>query len=94
MRTKITERDINRIVKNIVNENKDFVTGVAASDRTELVDDVINRINEHGMPYIIELNKLNRQFPVEKYRRQERPRRSDFELPKGVRVSKSTFPED
>jgi len=94
MRNRLTERDINRIVKNIVNENNDFVTGVAASDRTELVDDVINRINEFGMRYIIELNKLNHQFPVEKYRRQERPRRSDFELPKGVRVSKSIFPED
>jgi hypothetical protein len=58
------------------------------------VDDVINRINEHGMRYIIELNKLNSDFPVEKYKRQDRPRRSDFELPKGIRVSKSIFPED
>ena len=94
MRNRLTERDINRIVKNIVNEDNDFVTGVAASKRTELVDDVINRINEHGMRYIIELNKLNSDFPVEKYKRQDRPRRSDFELPKGIRVSKSIFPED
>ncbi len=94
MKTRLTERDINRIVNNVISEDNDFVTGVAASERTELVDDVINRINEHGMGYIIELNKLNSDFPVEKYRRQERPRRSDFELPKGVRVSKSIFPED
>lgn len=94
MKTRLTERDINRIVKRIVNEDNDFVTGVAASKRTELVDDVINRINEHGMRYIIELNKLNSDFPVEKYKRQDRPRRSDFELPKGVKVSKSIFPED
>lgn len=94
MKTRLTERDINRIVKRIVNEDNDFVTGVAASKRTELVDDVINRINEHGMRYIIELNKLNSDFPVEKYKRQDRPRRSDFELPKGIRVSKSIFPED
>ena len=94
MKTRLTERDINRIVKRIVNEDNDFVTGVAASKRTELVDDVINRINEHGMRYIIELNKLNSDFPVEKYKRQDRPRGSDFELPKGVKVSKSIFPED
>jgi hypothetical protein len=94
MKTRLTERDINRIVKRIVNEDNDFVTGVAASKRTELVDDVINRINEHGMRYIIELNKLNSDFPVEKYKRQDRPRRTDFELPKGIRVSKSIFPED
>ena len=94
MKTRLTERDINRIVKNVINEDNDFVTGVAASERTELVDDVINRINEHGMEYIIELNKLNHQFPVEKYKRQSRTRRTDFELPKGVKVSKSIFPED
>ena len=94
MKTRLTERDINRIVKRIVNEDNDFVTGVAASERTELVDDVINRINEHGMKYIMALNGLNFNFPVEKYKRQDRPRRSDFELPKGVRVSKSSFPDE
>jgi vacuolar-type H+-ATPase subunit E/Vma4 len=94
MRNRLTERDINRIVKRVVNEENDFVTGIAASERTELVDDVINRINEHGMKYIIQLNKLNSDFPVEKYKRQDRPRRTDFELPKGIRVSKSIFPED
>ena len=45
MRNRLTERDINRIVQRVVNEENDFVTGVAASERTELVDDVINRIN-------------------------------------------------
>ena len=53
---RITESDINRIVKNVINESEDFVTGIAASKRTELVDDVINRINEHGISYIVELN--------------------------------------
>jgi hypothetical protein len=62
MKTRLTERDINRIIKKVVNEDSDFVTGVAASERTELVDDVINRINEHGMKYIIQLNKLNSDF--------------------------------
>jgi len=94
MKTKITERDINRIVKNILNEDNDFVRGIAASERTELVDDVINRINEHGMKYIIQLNKLNSDFPVEKYKRQERVKRSDVTLPKGVRVQSSYYNED
>lgn len=93
MKTRLTEKDINRIVKNVVNEENDFVTGVAASKRTELVDDVINRINEHGMKYIMALNKLNFDFPVEKYKRQERIRKSDFELPKGVKVRSSYFPD-
>jgi hypothetical protein len=91
---RITESEINRIVKNIVNEDDDFVIGMSASKRTELVDDVINRINEHGTDYIIELNKLNSEFPVERYKRQERMNRSNFELPKGVKVKSSFFPED
>jgi hypothetical protein len=92
---KITENDIKRIAKKIIKEgDKDFVTGISASERTELVDDVINRINEHGLKYVMMLNKLNHQFPVERYKRQERSKRSDFELPKGVKVSKSTFPGD
>ena len=92
---RLTENDIKRIVNKVINEgDKDFVTGISASDRTELVDDVINRINEHGLKYVMALNKLNYEFPVERYKRQERPKRSEFELPKGVKVSKSTFPED
>ena len=94
MKTRLTEKDINRIVKNVINEGNDFVTGIAASERTELVDDVINRINEHGMKYIIELNKLNSDFPVERYKRQERTRRSDVSLPKGVRVQSSYYNQD
>jgi len=92
---RLTENDIKRIVNKVINEgDKDFVTGISASDRTELVDDVINRINEHGLKYVMALNKLTYEFPVERYKRQDRPKRSEFELPKGVKVSKSTFPED
>ena len=91
---RITESDIRRIIKNVVNENDGYVTGLAPSERTELVDDVINRINEHGMRYIDALRDLNSEFPVEKYKRQERIKRKDFELPKGVRVQSSYFSED
>jgi hypothetical protein len=91
---RIKESDIRRIVKKVVNESNDFVTGIAASERTELVDDVINRINEHGMKYIIQLNKLNSDFPVERYKRQDRVKRYDVNLPKGVRVQSSYYNED
>jgi hypothetical protein len=47
---KITENDIKRIAKKIIKEgDKDFVTGISASERTELVDYVNNRINDHGL---------------------------------------------
>ena len=91
---RIKESDIRRIVNNVINENNDYVRGIAASERTELVDDVINRINEHGIKYIIELNKLNSDFPVERYKRQERVKRSDVVLPKGVKVQSSYFNEE
>jgi hypothetical protein len=91
---KLTESDIQNIVKRVIEEDNDFVTGIAASERTELVDDVINRINEHGMKYIMDLKRLNSEYPVERYKRQERVKRRDFELPKGVKVSKTSFPDD
>ena len=91
---KITESDINRIIKKVIKESDDFVTGISASERTELVDDVINRINEHGSSYINALNELNFNFPVERYKRQERVRKSDIVLPKGVRVQSTYYNED
>jgi uncharacterized protein YukJ len=91
---RLTESDLNRIVKKVINESNDFVTGISASERTELVDDVINRINEHGNSYINALNELNFSFPVERYKRQERVRKSDIVLPKGVRVQSTYYSED
>ena len=90
----LTNTQISKIIKRVINESDDFVTGVAASKRTELVDDVINRINEYGNEYMNALNSLNSEFPVERYKRMDKPRISDFELPKGVKVRSSYFPED
>jgi hypothetical protein len=90
----LSNTQISKIIKRVINESDDFVTGVAASKRTELVDDVINRINEYGPEYMNALNSLNSEFPVERYKRMDKPRRSDFELPKGVKVKSSYFPED
>jgi hypothetical protein len=97
MKKRITESDINRLVNRIVNEDMedtDLRFGVGYNKQTELVDDVINRIKEHGKEYIRELNKLNMEFPVEKYKRVPRTTRDTFELPKGVRVQSSIFPGD
>ena len=42
MKTRLKESDIDRIVKKVINEDNDFVTGPAFSETTELVDDVID----------------------------------------------------
>jgi hypothetical protein len=97
MKRRITESDINRIVTRVVNEGdyeKEMIHGVSYNKTTELVDDVIMRIKEHGDEYIRELNKLNMEFPTQKYRRVPRTTRDTFELPKGVRVQSSIFPGD
>lgn len=92
---KLTERELIKVIKRIIKENDDFVTGISASEKTELIDDVINRLNEFGMQYKIELNRLNSKFSPQKIKRAQRPRSmSDIDLPKGIRIGKSTFPED
>ena len=97
MRKRITESDINRIVSKVVNENeydREMIHGISYNKTTELVDDVIMRIKEHGDDYIRELNKLNFNYPTQKYKRVERPKRDNFELPKGVRVQSSVFGDE
>lgn len=88
MKTRINETEINRIVKKIVNE------GLSNDKMMEILDDVANRLREHGISYYRRLNELNDEFPSDKYKRIPSLKRSDVELPKGVRVSKSTFPDE
>lgn len=88
MRTKLNESDIDRIVSKVIKENID------RDKILEIVDDVINRLKEHGMKYYIDLNKLNYNYPTEKYKRLSPVKRRDVELPKGVKVQSSYFPED
>ncbi len=97
MSRRITESEIKKITNLVINESNydlEMVHGVSYNKQTELVDDVINRIKEHGIKYMMELNKLNYNFPVKKYKRVERPRRDNFELPKGVRVQSSVFGDE
>ena len=63
MKTNLTETDITRIVKKIINED------VSKDKMIEIIDDVANRLREHGMKYYYELNKLNHQYPSERYKR-------------------------
>lgn len=88
MKTRLNESDINRIVKKIVNEDID------REKMMEIVDDVVNRLKEHGMKYYYELNELNFQYPTKKYKRIAPLKRGDIQPPPGVRVSKSAFPDE
>ena len=85
---RLNEVDINRIVKKIINEDID------RTKMLEIVDDVINRLKEHGMEYYRELDSLNFKYPTETYKRLAPPKRGDIEPPKGVRVSRSAFPDE
>jgi hypothetical protein len=72
MKRYLNETDIRRIVKRVVserNEDLEMVPGISYNRNTELVDDVIMRIKEHGDEYIRALNKLNMDYPTEKYKR-------------------------
>ena len=88
MKNKLNESDIKRIISKVINEDVD------RERMMEIVDDVVNRLKEHGMKYYFELNKLNHQYPTEKYKRLAPVKRKDVNLPKGVRVQSSYFPED
>jgi hypothetical protein len=91
---KINNLDINRIVKKIIKEDNEMIYGISYNKQTELVDDVIMRIKEYGNEYMVRLNELNYEFPTKKYKRVERPNKDTIQLPKGVRVQSSVFPED
>ena len=88
MRRRLNESDINRIVKKIINEDVD------REKMIEIVDDVVNRLKEHGMKYYLELNKLNFQYPTEKYKRLAPPKRGEIEPRPGLRISRSVFPDE
>jgi len=95
MKRYLNENDIKRIVRKVVSEREEgmeMIPGLSYNDNTELVDDVIMRIKEYGEEYKRELNKLNMNYPTEKYKRVPRIDRDSFELPPNVKVSKSIFP--
>ena len=85
---RLTESDIDRITKKIINESID------KDKMMEIVDDVVNRLKEHGMDYYRELNELNFKFPTEKYKRISPPKRGDIKPKPGLKISRSAFPDE
>jgi hypothetical protein len=90
----LTESDLTRIVQRVVKEENDFVTGIAASEKAEIVQEVIDRIREYGFEYIQSLRDFNTSYEIRISKNQERINRRDFVVPKGVKISKSTFPDE
>ena len=90
---RLTESELAKLIQRIVKEgSNDFVTGIARSRKSELVDDVISRLSEYGDEYAEKLMELNNEFEVTKMRRIERPRSmDDIEIPKGVRIRSTSF---
>lgn len=92
---RLTERDLSKLIKRIIQESDDdFTVGISRSRKTELVDDVINRLVEFGKEYESKLREFNNDFKVTKIKRIERPRSmDDIDLPKGVKIRSTSFPD-
>ena len=96
MYSKLKESDLRKIVKRVISERNsgtEIFDGISYNEDTELIDDVIIRIKEHGDDYKRALNKLNLDFPNGKYRKLPLLKRGDVKLPPNVKV-KSTYPSD
>lgn len=89
---RLNENDIEKLVKKIIKESDFPRGGTVYGGKAEIVDEVINRINEYGDEYIEQLESVNSGFPVTKYKKIEPPSRKDFELPKGVKVRSTVYP--
>lgn len=90
---RLTESDLSKLIKRIIQESDDnFTVGVSRSKKTELVDDVINRLIEFGEEYETKLREFNSDFEVTKIRRLASPRSmDDIEIPKGVKIKSTSF---
>ena len=92
---RLTESDLSKLIKRIIEEsnvNEEFRGGLARSKKTELVDDVINRLIEFGEEYETKLREFNSGFEVTKIKRLVPPRSmDDIEIPKGVKIRSTSF---
>ena len=64
---RLNENDIENLVKKILKEERPR-GGMLYGGKSEIVDEVINRIGEYGQEYISALGELNNKFPSTKYR--------------------------
>jgi hypothetical protein len=87
---RLNENDIENLVKKILKENERPRGGALYGGRSEIVDEVVNRIGEYGDDYIYELEQLNSRFPSTKYKKINPPK--TVELPKGIKVKSTVYP--
>lgn len=87
---RFNENDIGNLVKKILKEDNRPRGGILYGGRSEMIDEVVNRINEYGEEYTQELIELNNRFPSTKYTKINPP--TSVELPKGVKVRSTVYP--
>jgi hypothetical protein len=87
---RLNENDIENLVKRIIKEEDRPRGGMMYGNKTDIVDEVINRIGQYGEEYTYELEQLNSRFPSTKYKRVNSP--TNIELPKGVKVQSTVHP--
>ena len=87
---RLNENDIENLVKKILKEERPR-GGMLYGGKSEIVDEVINRIGEYGQEYISALEELNNKFPSTKYRTISSP--INIQIPKGVKVQSTVYPK-
>lgn len=87
---RLNENDIENLVKKILKENERPRGGTLYGGKSEIVDEVVNRIGEYGDDYIYELEQLNSRFPSTKYKKINPP--TTVELPKSIKVKSTVYP--
>lgn len=70
-----------------------YIKGISASERTKIVQSVIDRMNEYGDEYIEKLELINQEYLLKKNKSIGSPRKiEDLVLPPNVRISKTILP--
>jgi hypothetical protein len=88
---RLNENDIENLVKKILKEEERPRGGMLYGGKSEIVDEVVNRIGQYGEDYIQELIGLNNKFPSTKYRTISSP--TNIQIPKGVKVQSTVYPK-
>ena len=88
---RLNENDIENLVKKILKEEERPRGGTLYGGKSEIVDEVVNRIGQYGEGYIQELIELNNKFPSTKYRTISSPTNS--QIPKGIKVQSTVYPK-
>lgn len=87
---RLNENDIENLVKKILKEEERPRGGTLYGGKSEIVDEVVNRIGQYGEDYIQELIELNNKFPSTKYRTISSP--TNIQIPKGIKVQSTVYP--